>query len=73
MTETLKRVVAQIEQLPPEQQDALAEVMLRELEEREWDALVAQPGSHRFLDRLATEARREDAAGETKASLAFTT
>jgi hypothetical protein len=62
MTETLRRVVAQIEQLPPEQQDALAEIMFRELEEQEWDALVAKPGSQRFLARLATEARREDAA-----------
>ena len=65
MTETLKRVVALIEQLPAEQQDALAEVHERELEEREWDALVATPQSQRLLARLAAEARQEDAAGET--------
>lgn len=68
MTETLRRVVALIEQLPAEQLDALAELMQRELEEREWAALVAQPRSQRVLDHLASEARREDAAGQTHES-----
>lgn len=68
MTETLRRVVAQIEQLSPEQQDAIAEAMERELEEREWEALVAKPGSQRFLDRLAAEARHADATGQTRES-----
>jgi DnaJ-domain-containing protein 1 len=68
MTELLRRVVAQIEQLPAEQQDAIAEALLRELDEREWDAIVAKPGSQRFLEHLATEARREDAADETQES-----
>ena len=68
MTELLKRVVAEIEQLPPEQQDAIAAAMQRELEEREWDALVAKPGSQRFLEQLAAEARAENAAGETQES-----
>ena len=68
MAETLRRVVAQIEQLPPEQLDAIAEVMERELEEWEWDVLVAVPDSQRFLARLATEARREDAVGQTRPS-----
>ena len=68
MTETLKRVVAQIELLSPEQQDAIAEIMLPELEEREWDDLVAKPGSHRFLEQLADEARRENRTGEAQES-----
>ena len=66
MTETLRRVVALIEQLPAEQQDAIAAAMERELEEREWDALVASPDSQRFLARLAAEARQEDATGQTQ-------
>lgn len=65
MTETLKRLVAQVELLPAEQQDAIAEVIERELEEREWDVIVATPASQRFLQELAAEGRREDAAGET--------
>lgn len=65
MTDTLRRAVAHVEQLPPEQQDAIAEIIERELEEREWANLVATPKSQRFLRELAAQARREDAAGET--------
>jgi hypothetical protein len=60
--------VAQIEFLPPDQQDAIAEAMRRELEEREWDILLATPGSRRALTRLAAEARHEGAAGGTHES-----
>ncbi len=67
MTELLLRqVVAHIEQLPPEQQDTLAEVLWSEVEDREWDALVAKPASQRFLELLASEAREEDATGRTR-------
>lgn len=68
MTETLKKVVDQVKQLPPEVQDAIAEVIERELADRKWDALFASPASERFLDRLEAEARREDAAGLTQES-----
>lgn len=68
MTELLKQVVAQVEQLPSEQQDEIAELMRREREEREWDAIVSTPASQRFLEHLAAEARREEAAGETMES-----
>jgi DnaJ-domain-containing protein 1 len=63
VTELLRRVVEQIEQLPDEQQDAIAEAILRELEEREWDELVAKPSSQRFLEHLVA-----DAAGLTQES-----
>ena len=68
MTETLKRVVLQVEQLSPEEQDAIAEVIERELADRKWEALFASPASDRFLERLEAEARREDAAGLTQES-----
>ncbi len=68
MTNTLKRVVAQVERLSPEEQDAIAEVIERELADRRWDALYASPASERFLERLEAEARREDAAGLTQES-----
>lgn len=66
MTELLKRVVAQVEELPAEQQDAIAELLQQELEEREWEAIVAKPGSQSFLAQLATEARRERARGQLR-------
>ena len=68
MTEHLRHVVAEIELLLPEQQEAIAEAMRRELEEREWEVLVAKPGSQRFLEELAAEARAEDAAGKARES-----
>ncbi len=68
MTETLRRAVAQVEQLWPDQQDAFAELMLRVLEEREWDALVTSEASQDHRRRLVVEARAEDAAGETQNS-----
>ena len=69
MTETLKRVVLQVEQLSPEEQDAIAEGIERELADRKWEALFASPASDRFLERLEAEARREDAAGLTQESM----
>jgi hypothetical protein len=65
MTETLRLVVERVEQLPPEQQNAIAELIEQELEEREWDEMVAKPASQHLLEHLAAEARREDAAGNT--------
>ncbi len=66
MTENLKKVVDQVEQLSPEEQDAIAEVIERELADRRWDVLFASPASERFLEQLESEARREDAAGLTQ-------
>ena len=68
MTGTLSRAVDRVEQLSPAEQDAIAEVIERELADRKWDTLLATPASDRFLERLASEARREDAAGQTKES-----
>ena len=66
MTETLRKAIDQLEQLPPAEQDAIAEVIERELADRKWDALFASPASERFLERLASEARREVTAGQTQ-------
>jgi hypothetical protein len=63
MTSLLAQVMAKVEQLSPEQQDALADVILLELEEREWYALVSAPGSARFLQQLKAEAEQEDRTG----------
>jgi acetylornithine deacetylase/succinyl-diaminopimelate desuccinylase-like protein len=66
LTQSLERVIRRIEQLPASEQDALAESIERELEEREWEALLARPESAEFLGRLASEAREEHAAGRTE-------
>ena len=66
MTELLRQVMAEVERLPPDQQDKIAALIQLELEEWEWDALVATPQSQRFLDLLVEEARRDEAAGRLR-------
>lgn len=65
MTELLQRAFDEASKLPEEQQDALASLLLQELEsEREWDR--AFTGSQDTLKRLSDEALREDQRGSTE-------
>ncbi len=65
MSTLLRRVVAEIEKLPIEDQDAIASRLLAEIEdERAWSARFAATTDDQW-DRLAAEVRR-DAAGGTK-------
>jgi hypothetical protein len=58
MTELLQQVIAQIEQLPPDKQDAIATLILEELEEdQRWDDSFAR--SPDLLAKLAAEAMVE--------------
>jgi hypothetical protein len=68
VTETLRKAVDRLEHLPPAAQDAIAEVIERELADRNWDALFTSPASEHFPERLPADARREDAAGLTHES-----
>lgn len=65
MTEMLEKAVAKVKQLPAEQQDAIAALILEEVEdEAHWEALFARsPG---VLERLAAEAEEEDRKGLTQ-------
>ncbi len=65
MTEALRAVLDEIEKLPEEEQNRLAELLEREVEEREWEAITSKPGSERFLSKLVEEALEEDRAGRT--------
>jgi len=65
MTEMLEKAVAKIKQLPSEQQDAIAALILEEIEdEARWDATFARSLGH--LEQLAAEAEDEDRRGLTK-------
>lgn len=65
MTEKLDKAVAQAKQLPSEQQDALAAIIIEEIEdEARWDDAFAK--SHDMLSRLASEAEQEDRTGQSK-------
>jgi hypothetical protein len=65
MTELLQRAIAEIQQLPAEEQDAIAARILAELEdERAWTAQFAATTDDQWA-RMADEVRREIAAGGT--------
>jgi hypothetical protein len=65
MTKLLQQVIAQIEKLPPDKQDAIATLILEELEEdQRWDDSFAR--SPDLLAQLAAEAMAEYRAGKTQ-------
>ena len=65
MTELLEQAIARVKQLPETEQDAIAALILEELEdEARWDRAFAK--SHDTLAKLAAAALAEDQAGETQ-------
>ncbi|MCE0521891.1 MAG: hypothetical protein LV480_03165 [Methylacidiphilales bacterium] len=65
MTALLKKALNRINALPPEEQDAVASLILEEIEsEKRWDELFAS--SQGQLARLAEQAIAEYKAGKTK-------
>ena len=65
MTELLERAVAQVKQLPANEQDAIAAIILDELEDEvRWQEKFAH--SQDALAKLAAEAMAEDQAGKTQ-------
>lgn len=70
MTEHLRHVLAQVEQLDPDDQEAIAALIegkLAELaEEARWQDLFADPSSHAFYDELFAEAEAAEANGTAR-------
>ena len=65
MTELLKKAFEAASQLPPGEQDALASVLLGEIEgEHRWDATLEE--THEKLTSLADAALAEHRAGKTQ-------
>jgi hypothetical protein len=65
MTELLQQAIAQIQKLPPDQQDAIAARFLAELQdEQKWETRFAATTDDQW-DRMAAMVRQEIAAGET--------
>ena len=65
MTELLERAVAKIKQLPANEQDAIAAIILEEMEDEvRWQEKFAR--SQNVLAKLAAEAMAEDQAGKTQ-------
>ena len=57
MVEELRQALDALEQLPEEEQRQIAQLVLEEIEQREWDELVSSPRSKAFLRRLVAEAK----------------
>ncbi len=67
MTRLLDQAIAQAKQLPEADQEAIASIILREIEsEQRWAELFARPESADLLSRLADEALAEHRAGRTR-------
>jgi hypothetical protein len=65
MTDLLEQAIQQVSKLPPEEQDAVAAILLEEMaSEKRWSALFAR--SEDVLESLANEALAEHRAGLTK-------
>ncbi|HEY7348659.1 MAG TPA: hypothetical protein VH599_10125 [Ktedonobacterales bacterium] len=67
MTEALRQIMEEIQQLDPALQDEVAvriKDILKELEEeREWEAMVSTPESQALLAKLKARAQEQVAAG----------
>ena len=64
MSHLMEQVLAEVNRLPEEEQDALASIFLREIEsEGRWAELFSRPESAHLLSRLADEALGEVRAG----------
>ena len=66
MTEQLQQAIERLQKLPQAAQNAIAERILDEIDEQEWDEIVSKPHVRQALRRLAEEARQQDANGETE-------
>ena len=66
MTEQLRYAVSAAQQLSTDAQNVIAAHILKEIEDMEWDRLLATPESDVFLDRLEEEALREYREGRTE-------
>jgi hypothetical protein len=65
MTALLEQALAEVHKLPPEQQDAIATLILEELrDEAQWDDAFAK--SQDTLARFADKVRSEKRAGNVK-------
>ena len=65
MTQLLEKVLSEVQKLPPEKQDAIAAVILEELEDAQlWDKAFSE--SEDKLSQLAQKVRTDIKAGRIK-------
>lgn len=64
MTEQLQQAIERLQKLPIEEQNAIAERILDELDEREWDKITSTSHVQQALIELADEAEQQEKVGE---------
>jgi hypothetical protein len=57
MVDELRQALDLLGQLPDEEQRKIAQIVLEEIEQRDWDKLVSSPRSKAFLTRLIAESK----------------
>jgi len=67
MTRLMEQAMARASQLPQEGQDAIAAIILREIESEErWDELFSRPQSADLLSQMADDAMSEVQSGRVR-------
>jgi hypothetical protein len=67
LTRRFEEAIAKAAALPPQEQDALAALLLAEIEdEQRWEELLSDSRTPGLVQRLAAEAVAEDEAGLTE-------
>jgi len=67
MSRLIEQAISKVKELPEEEQEAIASIILREIEsERDWDQLFAETKSSDLLSRMADEALADARAGRVR-------
>jgi hypothetical protein len=67
MSRLMEQAIAKARELPEAEQDAIASIILREIEsEQRWEKLFSRPESADLLSRMADEALSEARAGRAR-------
>lgn len=65
MVQRLEEAINKVKRLPPAEQEAIAEIILAELKQTEWDKQIKKDLQAGRLDQLIQEAENDIAAGRT--------
>jgi len=67
MSHLMEQAIQKIKQLPEQDQESIASIILQEIEsEHRWEELFARPESADLLSRMADEALAEARAGRAR-------
>jgi hypothetical protein len=66
MVQLLEEAINKVKLLPPTEQEAIAEIILAELKQTEWDKQIEEDLNAGRLDQLIQEAEEDIAAGRTQ-------